>query len=75
MDEPRANMDSQNSPRPRFGGSHHLPLIVYFVPGHRGQHPNDILSRDSQVGVLKFPKLGLPQLWRPITLRANLLLK
>ncbi|CAM6039632.1 unnamed protein product [Sphagnum compactum] len=26
------------------------------------KHPNGILSRDSQMGVLKFPKLGLPQL-------------
>jgi hypothetical protein len=25
MDESRANMDLQDSPRPRLGGSHHLP--------------------------------------------------
>jgi hypothetical protein len=26
MDEPRANTDSQDSPWPGFGGSHHVPL-------------------------------------------------
>jgi hypothetical protein len=30
------------------------------------------LSRDSQVGVPKFPNLGLSQLWGPITFSANL---
>jgi hypothetical protein len=30
------------------------------------------LSRDSQVGVLKSHQLGLPQLWSPITLQADL---
>jgi len=34
----------------------------------RGPHPNGFLSRDSQVGVSKSPKLGLLQLWSPITL-------
>jgi hypothetical protein len=34
MNEPRANMDSQDSPRPGLGESHHLPLLVYFVLGH-----------------------------------------
>jgi hypothetical protein len=31
MDEPHAYMDSQDSPWPRFGGSHHLPpySIIY----------------------------------------------
>jgi hypothetical protein len=41
----------------------------------RGQHPNVILSQDSQVGVLKFPKfpkLGLLWLWRPIISFAKL---
>jgi len=38
----------------------------------RGPHPNGFLSRDSQVGVPKSPKLGLSQLWSPITLRSNL---
>jgi hypothetical protein len=41
----------------------------------RGPHPNDFLSWDSQVGVPKFPKLGLSQLWRPINLLVDLWLK
>ncbi len=35
----------------------------------------DFLSQDSQVGVPKSFKLGLPQLWSPITLRENLRLR
>jgi hypothetical protein len=34
MDEPWVNTDSQDSPWPGLGGSHHLPLIVYSVHGH-----------------------------------------
>ncbi len=58
MNEPRANTDSQDSPRPGLGGSHHLlPYgILYVWP--QDQHPNVILSLDSQVGVSKFSKLG-----------------
>ncbi len=66
--EPWANTDSQDSPWPGFGGSHHLPLYSILCVWPQGQHPNVILSQDSQVGVPKFPKLGLSQLWRPITL-------
>ncbi len=33
------------------------------------------MSRDSRVGVPKFPKLGLPRLWRPISLCVDLLLR
>jgi len=59
MEEPWAMMDSQDSSCPRFGGSHHLPLYGIFCAWPHDQHPNVILSWDSQVGVLKFPKLGL----------------
>jgi hypothetical protein len=60
-DEPRANMDSQDSPRLELGGSHHLPPYTTLCAWPRGQHPNIILSHDSQIGVLKFPKLGFPR--------------
>jgi hypothetical protein len=31
------NTDSQDSPRSRLGGSHHLPpYIIYYVPLHGG---------------------------------------
>jgi len=59
---------------PDLGEATTFPFIIYFVPLHEA-HPNGILSRDSQVGVPKFPQLGLPQFCRPITLRAELQLK
>ncbi len=65
-------MDSQDSPQPGLGGSHHLPPYSILCASPRGPHPNGILSRDFQGGVPKFPNLGLPQLWRPITFSANL---
>jgi len=48
------------------------PLYSIFCAFPQGPHPNDILSRDFQMGVLKFPKLGLLQFWGPITLCADL---
>ncbi len=69
------NSDSQDSPRPEFGGGHHLPPYSILCASPWGSHPNDILSQDSQVGVLKLPKLGLLRLWGPITSRVDLGLK
>ncbi len=53
-------------------GSHHLPPYSILCTSPRGPHPNGILTRDSQVRVPKLPKLGLLQLWGPITSRADL---
>jgi hypothetical protein len=75
MDKPRANIDSQNSPRPELGESHHLPLYSILCVWPQDQHLNIILSRDSQVGVSKFSKLGFSQFWRPITLFSDLWLR
>jgi hypothetical protein len=75
MDDAHANTNSQDLPRPGLGGSHHLPPYNILCAWPWDQHPNDILSRDSQVRVSKFPKLGLFHLWRPITLCANLWLR
>jgi hypothetical protein len=75
MDETRANTDSQNSPRPKLEGSHHLPPYNILCAWSHDQHPNVILSWDSQMGVPKCPKLGLLQLWAPITLCVNLWLR
>ncbi len=47
--------------------------ILYTSP--RGPHPNGFLSQDSQVGVPKLPRLGLPQLWSAITLHVDLWLR
>jgi len=53
------NLDSQDSPRPRLGGSHHLPPYSILCASPQSPHPNDILSLDSQVRVPKLPKLAL----------------
>jgi hypothetical protein len=66
------NLDSQDSPRPRLGGSHHLPPYSILCASPQGPHPNGFLSQYSQVGILKFPNLGLPQLWGPITFSVDL---
>ncbi len=66
------NMDTQDSPRPGLGGSHHLPPYSKLCSSPRRLHPNGYFSRDSRVGVPKSRQMGLPRLWSPITLRANL---
>jgi len=78
MDELRANTNSQdlqNSPQLGLEGSHHLPPYSLFYAWPWGQHPNVILSRDSQVEVPKISKLGPPRLWRTIILCADLQLR
>jgi hypothetical protein len=69
------NTDTQDSPRPGLGGSHHLPPYSIFCDAPRRLHPNDSFSRDSRdsrPGVLKSRPAGLSGLWSPITLRADL---
>jgi len=66
------NSDSQDSAWPGLGGSHHLPPYSILRASPRGPHPNGILSRDSQMGVSKLPKLGLLRFWGPIILHADL---
>jgi hypothetical protein len=66
------NSDSQDSPRPKLGGSHHLLHYSILYTSPQGPHPNGFLSRNSQVGVSKFPPFGLPRLWEPIILCADL---
>jgi hypothetical protein len=68
MDEPRPYMDSQNSPQPELGGSHRFPPYIILCAWPQGLHPNVILHQDSQVGIPKFLKLGLLQLWKTITI-------
>ncbi len=69
------NTDTQDSPRPGLGGSHHLPPYSILCTSPRDPHPNGFLSRDSQVGVPKSPRLRLLRLWEAITLRADLWLQ
>jgi hypothetical protein len=65
-------MDTQDSPQPKLGGSHHLPPYSILCSSPRRLHPNGYFSRDSRVGVPKSRQMGLLQLWSPITLRADL---
>jgi hypothetical protein len=66
------NTDSLDSPRPGLGGSHHLPpySILCVAPLH--PHPNGFYSWDSQGGVPKLSRFGLPGLWELITPGSNL---
>jgi len=57
---PRANMDSQDSPRPGLGGSHHLPPYNILYAWPQGQHPHVILSRDFQVGSPEILEIETP---------------
>jgi hypothetical protein len=57
------NTDTQDSPRPGLGGSHHLPPYTILCDSPRDPHPNGF----------SLPGLpGLPRLWSPITLRSDL---
>jgi hypothetical protein len=69
------NSDSQDSPQPKLGGSHHLPPYSILCASPQGPHQNGILSQDFQMGVPKLPKLGLPRLWGPITSHVDLELR
>jgi len=71
-DKPRANLDSLDSPRPGLGGSHHLPPYSILYSSPPDLHPNGSFSWDSQSGVLKLSRFGLPGLWTLITPRPKL---
>jgi hypothetical protein len=57
---------------PDLGGATTFSLIVYSVPNHRTNTQMSFCPETPKFGVLKFPKLGLLQLWRPITSCADL---
>jgi hypothetical protein len=61
-----------DSPRPGLGGSHHLPPYSILCIAPPRPLPNGSLSRDSQSGVPKLLRFGLPRLWAIITFRPNL---
>jgi len=60
---------------PNLGEANTLPLIVFFLPGHKANTQMSLCLETPKLGVPKFPKLGLPQLWKPITLCADLRLR
>ncbi len=67
-----SNTNTQDSPQPGLRGSQHLPPYSILCNWPRSSHPNGFLSRDSQVRVLKSPKLGLLRFWSPVTLQVDL---
>ncbi len=71
-DKPRATLDSLDSARPRLRGSHHLPPYSILCSSPRRIHLNGTFSRDSQGGVPKLSRVGLPGLWASITSCSNL---
>jgi hypothetical protein len=75
MDRPRANTNSQDSPRPRLGRSHHLPPLYCSLCLATRPSPKCHFVLGLPSWIPKFSKLGLLQLWRPIILCVNLRLK
>jgi hypothetical protein len=61
------HFDTLDSPRPELGGSHHLPPYSILCSSPRELHPNGTFSRDSQVGVPKLSRVGVPELWELIS--------
>jgi hypothetical protein len=66
------NLDSFDSPWLGLKGSHHLPPYSILCSFAWRLHPNGTFSRDSQGGVPKLSRFGLPGLWASITSRPKL---
>jgi hypothetical protein len=60
---------------PNLGKPPPSPLIIFFVISHMGYIQMSFCLGTPKLGVLKFPKLGLSRLWRPITFCVNLWLR
>jgi hypothetical protein len=65
-------MDSQDSPWPRLGGSHHLPPYSILCVSSQHLHPNGFLSQDSEGRVLKLSRFGLLRFCEVITFCSDL---
>jgi hypothetical protein len=74
-DKPRATLHSLDSPWPGLGGSHHLPPYSILCVTLQEPHPNGTFSRDSQGGVPKLSRVGLPGLWELISPGSDLWLE
>ncbi len=57
---------------PNLGEATTFPLIVFSMLGHEVYTQMLFCPRTPKLKVLKFLKLGFPQLWRPIILCTNL---
>jgi len=61
------HFDTLDSPRPELEGSHHLPPYSILCSSPWELHPNGTFSRDSQGGVPKLSRVGVPELWELIS--------
>jgi len=52
-----------------------FPLIIFSMFGHRACTQMSFFLKTPKLGILKFSKLGLLRLWKPITFFAKLRLK
>jgi hypothetical protein len=66
------HLDTLDSPRAELGGSHHLPPYSILCSSVWRLHPNGSFSWDSQSGVSKLSRFGLPRLWVFIISRPKL---
>jgi hypothetical protein len=55
--------------------SQSLTLIVFFVISHGGYIQMSFFPKTPKLGVSKFPKLGLPTLWKAINSCADIRLR
>jgi len=53
------NMDTQDSPRPELGGSHHLPPYSILYTSPRGPHPNGFSLPGLPSGSPEIAKIAL----------------
>jgi len=60
MDEPQANTDLQDSPRPGLGGSHHLSPYSIFLCLVMGPTPKCHFDPGLPNWNPKIPKIGTP---------------
>jgi hypothetical protein len=66
------HLDTQDSPWPGLGGSHHLPPYSILCSWSRRLHPNGTFCWDSRNGVPKLSQVGVPGLWTATTPRPKL---
>jgi len=66
------NTDTQDSPRPGLGGSHHLPPYSILWTSPRGPHPNGFSLPGLPHGSPEISPSGTIKTLEPITLRVDL---
>jgi hypothetical protein len=60
---------------PNLGEATTFPLIVFFVISHGGYIQMSFFPKTPKLRILKFPKLELSQLWKPIIFFTNFQLR